>query len=280
MTGKFRTDLACEQRENLGAGRLEGVSASAWSERGCGIARVDILDGRGSDALCKPIGAYITVTLPALAERRDGSFEDSVQELAELMRGLMGERSGLTLVAGLGNAVMTPDAVGPLAAEYVLATRHLKETMPADFAGFSPVCVLRPGVLGSTGMESAEILLSVCERVKPERIIAVDALAAASLGRLCGTIQITDAGIVPGSGVGNNRAALTRETLGVPVLALGVPTVVDLAMFTDDEAARGMFVTPRDIDASVRSLAKLLGYAVNLALHDGLTVADVDLLKS
>ena len=95
-----------------------------------------------------------------------------------------------------------------------------------------------------------------------------------------GTIQITDAGIVPGSGVGNNRAALTRETLGVPVLALGVPTVVDLAMFTDDEAARGMFVTPRDIDASVRSLAKLLGYAVNLALHDGLTVADVDLLKS
>ena len=272
MTGKFRTDLACEQRENLGAGRLEGV--------GCGIERVDILDERGSDALCKPIGAYITVTLPALAERRDGSFEDSVQELAELMRGLMGDCGGLTLVAGLGNAVMTPDAVGPLAAEYVLATRHLKETMPADFAGFSPVCVLRPGVLGSTGMESAEILLSVCERVKPERIIAVDALAAASLGRLCGTIQITDAGIVPGSGVGNNRAALTRETLGVPVLALGVPTVVDLAMFTDDAAARGMFVTPRDIDASVRSLAKLLGYAVNLALHDGLTVADVDLLKS
>lgn len=279
MTGKIRTDLAVEQHENLGSGELQGVRADAYETRGYEIERVDILDERGVESLCKPIGSYLTISARALTERRQDSFQNGAETLAGLIRSLLPQPGGLTLVAGLGNASMTPDAIGPLAAEYILATRHLKSAMPEDFAGLSPVCCLRPGVLGSTGIESAEILRSVCERVQPAQVIAMDALAAASLERLCTTVQLTDAGIVPGSGVGNNRAALTGETLGVPVLALGVPTVVDLAAFTDEDSAKGMFVTPRDIDDSVHSLSKLLGYAVNLALHDGMTIADIDLLK-
>ena len=280
MTAAFRTDLAAEMRENLGGGELEGVRAASYELRGFTVERVDILDERGSEKLCKPIGSYVTLSARALAERSRDSFADGAEALASLLRELLPERGALTLVAGLGNAAMTPDAVGPLAAEYVLATRHLKRAMPADFAGLSPVCALRPGVLGSTGIESAETLRAVCAEVRPAQVIAVDALAAASLDRLCSTVQLSNAGIVPGSGVGNDRAAVSRETLGVPVLAVGVPTVVDAAAFSDDEAARGMFVTPRDIDGAVRSLAKLIGYAVNLALHEGLTISDIDLLKS
>ena len=279
MTAKFRTDLAAEMRERSGSGELPGVSAGEWSERGFDITRVDILDERGAAKLCKPIGSYITLSSRALAERRPEAFGDGAETLAGLIRGLLPEPGGLTLAAGLGNAAMTPDAVGPLALEYVLATRHLKTAMPEAVAGLSPVCCIRPGVLGSTGIESAELIKSACERVRPAQVIAVDALAAASLDRLCTTVQLSDAGIVPGSGVGNDRASISRETLGVPVLALGVPTVVDASAFCEDEAAKGMFVTPRDIDASVRSLAKLIGYAVNLALHAGLSVADIDMLK-
>lgn len=279
MAGKFRTDLAAEMRENAGSRELEGVRAGEWETNGFEITRVDILNEHGSKELCKPIGSYITMSSAALAERRPESFGDGAETLAGLIREILPEPGGLTLIAGLGNAAMTPDAVGPLAVEYALATRHLKRTMPREFEGLSPVCAVKPGVLGSTGIESAELLRAVCDDVHPAQVIAIDALAAASLDRLCSTIQLSDAGIVPGSGVGNDRAALSEETLGVPVLALGVPTVVDAAAFSDDEAAKGMFVTPRDIDASVRSLAKLIGYAVNLALHDGLTIGDIELLK-
>ena len=279
MTGKFRTDLAAEMRERAGASELEGVRSAEWESRGFAITRVDILDERGENVLCKPVGSYITVSAAALAERRPEAFSDGAETLAGLIRPLLPDPGSVTLVAGLGNAAMTPDAVGPLAAEYVIATRHLKDSMPDAVRGLSPVCVTTPGVLGSTGIETAELLKAAASVARPAQVIAVDALAAASLDRLCGTVQLSDSGIVPGSGVGNNRAALNRETLGVPVIALGVPTVVDAASFSDDPAAKGMFVTPRDIDASVRSLSKLLGYAINLALHEGMTISDVDMLK-
>jgi len=142
------------------------------------------------------------------------------------------------------------------------------------------VAAVRTGVLGSTGIESAEVLRAICESISPSRVVAIDALASGSLDRLCRTIQITDVGIVPGSGVGNNRAELCERTLGVPVVAIGVPTVVDAAVFSDEESAKGMFVTPRDIDSSVRDTAKLIGYGINLAMHDGLTIGDVDMFLS
>lgn len=282
MYKRFRTDLAAEQRElTEGAGSLKGVRASSETRRGFEVTTVEILDREGEKALCKPVGRYITLDLEPLMSRDSECFEDAAELLAELLRGLLPPDNGSgTLVAGLGNDEMTPDAVGPLAVNSVIATRHLKRGMPEDFAAFTTVSAVKPGVLGATGIESSELLRSACRAASPSRLIAVDALVSASLGRLCRTVQLTDAGIVPGSGVGNDRAAVNRESLGLPVVAMGVPTVVDASAFSDSPDAAGMFVTPRDIDASVRDVAKLIGYGINLALHDGLSVADVDMLKS
>lgn len=282
MYRHFRTDLAAEQRElTPGAGQLRGVRAESENRRGFDITTVEILDEEGEKALCKPLGKYVTLGLEPLLVRTSEAFEDAAELLAELIRGLLPPDGGKgTLVAGLGNDEMTPDAVGPLAVNSVIATRHLKRGMPEDFAAFTTVSAVKPGVLGATGIESAELLRSACRAADPARLIAVDALASASLERLCRTVQLTDAGIVPGSGVGNDRAAVNRSSLGLPVLAIGVPTVVDASAFSDSSEAAGMFVTPRDIDTSVRDVAKLIGYGINLALHDGLTVGDVDMLKS
>lgn len=282
MYRHFRTDLAAEQRElTAGAGELKGVRANTQTRGGFDITTVEILDAEGEKALCKPIGKYVTLGLEPLMCRTSEAFEDAAELLAELIRSLLPSDDGKgTLVAGLGNDEMTPDAVGPLAVNSVIATRHLKRGMPEDFAAFTTVSAVKPGVLGATGIESAELLRSACRAADPARLIAVDALASASLDRLCRTVQLTNAGIVPGSGVGNDRAAVNQKSLGLPVLAIGVPTVVDAAAFSDSPDAAGMFVTPRDIDASVRDVAKLIGYGINLALHDGLTVADIDMLKS
>lgn len=282
MYRHFRTDLAAEQRElTAGAGELKGVRADTQTRGGFDITTVEILDADGEKALCKPIGKYVTLGLEPLMCRTSEAFEDAAELLAELIRSLLPSDDGKgTLVAGLGNDEMTPDAVGPLAVNSVIATRHLKRGMPEDFAAFTTVSAVKPGVLGATGIESAELLRSACRAADPARLIAVDALASASLDRLCRTVQLTNAGIVPGSGVGNDRAAVNQKSLGLPVLAIGVPTVVDAAAFSDSPDAAGMFVTPRDIDASVRDVAKLIGYGINLALHDGLTVADIDMLKS
>lgn len=282
MYRRFRTDLAAEQRElTAGAGELKGVRAETQQRGGFDVTTVEILDEEGARSLCKPIGKYVALGLEPLMCRTSEAFEDAAGLLAELIRGLLPADSGKgTLVAGLGNDEMTPDAVGPLAVNSVIATRHLKRGMPEDFAAFTTVSAVKPGVLGATGIESAEMLRSACRAADPARLIAVDALASASLKRLCRTVQLTDAGIVPGSGVGNDRAAVNQKSLGLPVLAIGVPTVVDASAFSDSPDAAGMFVTPRDIDASVRDIAKLIGYGINLALHDGLTVADIDMLKS
>lgn len=196
----------------------------------------------------------------------------------------------LILVAGLGNAEITPDAIGPWSVDNILVTRHLKALSPDDFADFSSVAALRSGVLGTTGIESAKLVSIVAEELKPSAVIVIDALASKEMDRLCRTLQITNTGIVPGSGVGNSREALNRATLGVPVIAIGVPTVVDAATLAiqlaskagldlPDDAIRsnGMIVTPRDIDSSARDAAKLVGYGVNLALHKGMTVTDVDM---
>ena len=167
----------------------------------------------------------------------------------------------------------------------VLVTRHLKTRLPEEFAAFRPVSVFRTGVLGTTGIESAALVRGVVSLVRPDRVIAVDALSAREAARLCRAVQVTDAGIVPGSGVGNARSALTEETLGVPVVAVGVPTVVDARTLCADLSGAEidlpedteLFVTPRDIDTRVRDSARLVGYAIDLALHDALTIEDIDM---
>ena len=179
---------------------------------------------------------------------------------------------------------MTPDAVGPLAADSVLVTRHLISASPKHFAGFRPVAVFRAGVLGTTGVESAESVRGLVEQVQPALVIAIDALAARRVGRMCATVQLSDTGIVPGSGVGNHRSALDRESLGVPVFAIGVPTVVDAATLAADlleeagiaeldetrlrQGKTPLTVTTRDVDQQVRELSKVVGYGINWALQD------------
>ena len=181
------------------------------------------------------------------------------------------------LAAALGNPDITPDALGPLAAESILVTRHLKEQQPEDFAAFCSLALCRPGVLGTSGMESALQVKTLCAALQPDLVLVIDALAGAEADHLCRTLQITDSGIAPGSGVGNNRPAFSRESLGIPVVAVGMPTVVDAGLFGGENLA-GMFVTPRSIDSLVRAAGRVIGYAVDLALHRGLTVEDVDAL--
>ena len=287
-----RTDLASEAhslwRQRQKTRSLPGVFSERREEDGFALEIVEVRDQNASSELCKPIGRYVTMELGALLRREADAFKRACAVLSKELRAQLDLRAGESvLVVALGNADITPDAVGPLTAEQVLVTRHLTEQMPEEFGVFRPVSVFCSGVLGTTGVESAALTGAVARLVAPARIIAVDALAACETAHLCRTVQVSDTGIVPGSGVGNARSALTGETLGVPVVALGVPTVVDARTlcveWTGDEgnAPDGeLFVTPRDIDCRVRDVARLLGYSINLALHDGLTVEDIDMYLS
>ena len=244
---------------------LPGVRATEEQITGFSVTTVEILDSRGEQALGKPVGCYITLELPS---RISDHFSEAAATLAVLIRRCAGPEPlpQRVFLAALGNPDITPDAIGSLAAGHLLVTRHLKQSNAS------------PGVLGTSGMESAQQIRALCRDFQPEMVIAIDALAGADLGRLCRSIQICNTGIAPGSGVGNSREALNREALGVPVLAIGVPTVVDAAAFSPDPALKGMFVTPRSIDSLVRSCAKLIGYGIDLALHDGLQVEEIEML--
>ncbi len=290
-----RSDLAMEAKriwseENPDA--LPGVDEEEETRAGFPVVTVNVRTEEAARALSKPIGKYVTVELGRYLRRDDDSFRDGVGVVAGSLRELLGDVTGTVLVAGLGNPAITPDAVGHLAVKNVLVTRHLRESCPQQFEGFGSVAVVEPGVLGTTGVESVDTVGALVRQIRPAAVIAVDALASRSVERLCRTVQIADTGIVPGSGVGNARAALSRETLGVPVIALGVPTVVDAATLALDlagaagasldadalrESAGGMIVTPREIDSDAAAISRLVGYAIDLALHEGLTVEDVDM---
>ena len=298
MLGR-RTDLALEAKaiweEGARGGELKGVETRETEREGFAVTRVDILDGRGARALGKPEGAYVTVELDRLERREKDAFGRAARAVAAELRALLKLKPGESvLVVGLGNRAITPDAVGPLAVGNTLVTRHLVEKLPEHFGSFRPVSALAAGVLGTTGVESGELAAAVAAAVRPARVVAVDALASRSLSRLCRTVQIADTGIVPGSGVGNARAALNKETLGVPVIAVGVPTVVDAATLCADvlaeagrgdldpqalgDAGRGVIVTPREIDSDVTDLAKVLGYGIDLTLQPALRLEDIELL--
>ena len=294
-----RTDLALEARELWQESaekttRLSGVKATKQRTEGYPVTRVDILDERGEQALGKPRGTYRTIDLTTFWQRRSDFFERAVRAVGGQLKELLpGE--GPVLVIGLGNGAMTPDAIGPLTADNVLVTRHLIAAMPKHFSGFRPVAVQRTGVLGTTGVESAEAVRGLVAEVQPSLAIAVDALASRRVGRVCTTVQLSDTGIIPGSGVGNHRSALNRETLGIPVFAIGVPTVVDAATLAADlleesgmtdidaeklrSSQQNLMVTPRDIDAQVRDLAKVVGYGINWALQD-LEIEEINALLS
>ncbi len=288
----IRTDMAAEahrlwQEKTGETTRLPGVLARDEELEGFPLTRVEILDGEGEAALGKPRGVYLTLDVSALWRREEGVFQRVVRAVAALLEPLLPEK-GPVLAAGLGNPAMTPDALGPRMLDHLLVTRHLGEVLP----DLRSVAGIGAGVLGSTGMEAAEWIRGATDHVKPAGVVVVDALAARSLDRLCSSIQISDTGLIPGSGVGNHRLALNREGLGMPVVSVGVPTVVSvetaakdlLTQAGGDEAkipalrGRGLFVTPDSIDAKIRELAKAVGYGLNLALQPGLEIEDLEAL--
>ena len=295
-----RTDLAVEARilragSSEKADRLTGVTAEEREREGFPVTAVEVTNAEGSQALGKPVGRYVSIELDGVLRREEDAFSRGTSAIASELRELLPvAQTAPVLVVGLGNRAITPDLLGPLAAEHILVTRHLVEGIPEHFGSYRPVSVLIPGVLASTGVESAEITAALAGSVKPAAILVIDARAARSLERICRTLQISTSGITPGSGVGNHRSTLNKETLGIPVLSMGVPTVVDGATLALDILAQAgaeqaepaalggqgsdLFVTPREIDAQVATLAKTIGYGINLALHPQLSLSDLELL--
>ena len=287
-----RTDLAVEERELLGED-IKGIEYDSEKIEGLPIERLHIMTQRAGQLLKKPVGHYVTVELPPLTDSmrdtdsRVGALSDEIRRLLPV--------NGLVLVAGLGNVEITPDALGPKAASKVLATRHIRGEI-ARSTGLDclrAVAVMNTGVTGQTGIESGELLLGVIKRIRPSALIVVDALASRRLSRLGCTIQISDTGISPGAGVGNHRARIDASTMGIPVIAVGVPTVVDAVTLAydlleiDDEKesvelsrsvspqGRSMVVTPKEVDLLIDRAAHLISLSVNMALQTDIDTEDL-----
>ncbi len=278
-----RTDLALE---SLAAVReREGIEEQHRGKY-FRITDIRITSDAAGAPLGKPKGRYITLEGQPLSRFSD-DYEGMAQELAGELRPLL-PKEGCVLVAGLGNADITPDALGPQTVSGILATRHLRQELGEEEAflrSLRPVAALAGGVLGQTGIESAELFLAVSRHIQPSAVIAVDALACTSLDRLGTTIQISDTGISPGSGVANHRTALNSAAFGVPVIAVGVPTVIGMRTIAEDLTGRRplplreeMVVTPRDVDRLIRQASHLVACGINLALHPALSYADVESL--
>lgn len=267
---QYRTDLAMEAAEPTSEAYR---AAREWEENGVQLFRMSV-NAAAAEQLGKPIGEYLTATLPPLTDD-ETLLEQAARVIGGELRRLL-PSDGTVLVVGLGNEAITPDALGPRAAAQILATRHIPGELARSVGldDLRPCAVVTPGVLGNTGVESGELVAGVCRTVKPAAVIAIDALAARSLSRLGCTVQLSDTGIAPGSGVGNDRRALCRDTLGVPVIGVGVPTVVDAETIvrdlTDEELSphgTAMMVTPREIDLMIDRAARLLAMTVHAALQ-------------
>lgn len=244
MLYQGRTDIATESFRQLegSAGQLtekQGVIASQERLHGLELMAVDIINETGAQTLGKPMGKYFTLDLPQRFERGAEQFEAAAQAVGDLIQRCW-QGHERVLVAALGNPDITPDALGSLAASQIIVTRHLKQQAPADFAAFSSLALCRPGVLGTSGIESSQQVRLLCSHLSPDLVIVIDALAGADLDRLCRCVQISTAGISPGSGVGNDRQELSLQTLGVPVIAMGIPTVIDAGNFGEDSLS-GLF---------------------------------------
>lgn len=273
-----RTDLAIEKDSFISGDRPKGLRRKIFETEKTKVTKISVLDKEAADVIGKPVGEYITVELDEFSYDTE-LLDDRMKSISTQISSLLPKGDGTVLVAGIGNKDITPDALGPRCAEGIFSTRHitseLAEEIGLDF--LNPVCSLATGVLGQTGIETGEIIKSVADAIKPKAVIVIDALAAAGLERLGRTVQITDTGITPGSGVGNKRAEISKNTLGVPVIAIGVPTVVDAVTLaramtgnktaTENAEAQNMMVTPREIDVMIERAAKLIALCVNCALQ-------------
>ncbi len=315
MMGNFqiRTDLALEARESYEENdtRMRGVKVSqeADEKREIYTTTVVIETENGAKAMGKPVGTYITIEAPNMSTPDEDYHREIARELSKHLRRIIRDRESPVLVVGLGNREVTPDALGPDVVNNLHITRHMIREygrVSGDMCQARPISAIIPGVMGQTGMETLEIIKGVVEETHPSVVIAIDALAARSTKRLNRTIQITDTGINPGSGVGNHRNAINEETLGVPVIAVGVPTVVDAATIVNDTMEElveqmdesdhmqklggtlgtldqvekhqmirelisphlnTMFVTPKDIDETVKYLSYTISEGLNMAFQ-------------
>ena len=288
------TDLALEAREL--DPELDGVTEQREREGDIEITRIGIVSERAAKALNKKTGSYITIDAPRLIERSPELFRSVAKTLSKEITGMLKgvNENAEIVVVGLGNRNVTPDSLGPRTVERVFVTRHINRYLPDAFEhSIRSVAAIAPGVLGSTGVETVELIKGVCEKTRPDLVIAVDSLASRRAARISTTVQLTDAGIEPGSGVGNLRSGVDRESLGVPVLAIGVPLVVCASTITQDaismiadqtglhddeerlrslaekvaeERMDGLIVTPKDIDRIVSEMSEVLAEGINRAL--------------
>lgn len=318
---KLRTDLALEAREIYSGEReieIPGVALDTEEVGDVLVTRVEVLDQEGADTMGKPEGKYITLESSSL-RKADADFKDYMSKLlAKELKAVIPEKENMkVLVVGLGNWNITPDALGPKVASKVFVTRHLfKFYNKQEDIDLIEVSALSPGVMGTTGLETSEVIKGIVENSKPDLVIAVDALASRKVERVNSTIQIATSGITPGSGLGNQRKALNEENIGVPVIAIGVPTVVDAATLTSDtiEMVIGAFarqakvgsqfynmlnelqkeekyelikevlepysaniiVTPKDVDDIIANLSQIIANGINIAVHPGIDLKDVN----
>ena len=283
-----RTDLALERHARLKnlPRALPGLDVEARTEDGVRITQIDVTTPAAARAIGKPEGTYITLDLEQSWQQDDDLVLSVAHKLARALRPLVPESGGI-LAVGLGNRLVAADALGPLALEKIIVTRHLQQQLPGLFDDLRPVAAIAPGVMGRTGMEPLEIIAGAADRLHPAAVLAIDALAAASLDRLGCSFQISTCGIIPGEGARSRRLALDQKTLGVPVLAIGVPTVTDAATLACDllgleappeKIREGFLVTPGDIDLLAAKSAKAVGYGINLALHGDMPVSDMEQL--
>lgn len=286
----FRSDLASELHEDYmkeyskeHSGLPDGIE---YEKKQCGgfeCEYVKITDERGEKLLKKPVGNYCTLHIGRLWLTDFERFKRCADELSKIISRFIPDNSSV-LAVGLGNRYITPDAVGPLACSNIIATHHLKESEPSvyDVSGLGDLVSVAPGVLGQTGIEAVEQIKGIAQRVKPDIIVVIDALAARDTQTLAACVQVTDTGISPGSGVGNNRGELSRTTFGVPTLAIGVPTVIDASSLICQALGdgctgelgenikskyKGMYVTIKDADDAVAEVGRLVGFAINRAVH-------------
>lgn len=298
---EIRTDLALELREakmkdeaKRDEGEEDGVIFSEENEGNVRVSTIDIVNENGEKKLGKPRGRYVTVSFGDLSSVGYDEYEHICRVTAErisLIVDRISDSAGSVLVCGLGNRRFAADAVGVISAEKTLITRHIKSSDGELFkkAGFFDICAIMPGVLAQTGIETLDLVKGAVAEARPDVLIVIDSLAARCTERLAGTIQLSDTGISPGSGIGNHRAALSRETLGVPTVAIGVPMVIDSNTLISDALENAgadlnikmppsMFVCPKDVDIKAELVGSLIGYAINLAFHKNLSLPEMMLM--
>lgn len=317
----FRTDLAIERRdiyEKESKEALTGVTIEEEQLEDIKVTTVHIENEEGEKKMGKPIGEYITIEIPELTQF-DGATMDEIAHVlsASLEQLIKLEENETALVIGLGNIAVTPDALGPKVIKKLMITRHLKKLMPeAIDEEIRSVCALAPGVLGTTGIETGEIIKSLVSKIEPKVVICIDALSSRSLKRVAKTIQISNTGIVPGAGVGNHRMEINEKTIGIPVIAIGIPTVVNAATVANDamdlvldemieeseegkefyEMLKGidrnkkanliksllrpfmgeLMVTPKEVDEIIDYLSKIVANGINLALQPAMMIEDIN----